>query len=114
VGDFAASGGAAAMERILADHPDVDGLFAASDLMAEGAMRVLAQHGRSVPGDVSVVGFDNLANAATTSPPLTTVQNPMVEMVRNATDLLLDLVAHRSDEVSSCVLSPELVERASV
>lgn len=114
VGDFAVAGGAAAMETILAEHPDVDGLFAASDLMAEGAMRVLARHGRTVPGDVAVVGFDDLATAATTSPPLTTVRNPMVEMVRDATDMLLDLVAHGGGDVSSRVLAPEIVERASV
>ncbi len=114
IGDFAVAGGAAAMERLLAAHPDVDGLFVASDLMAEGALRVLAAHGRDVPRDVSVVGFDNLATAATTSPPLTTVQNPMVEMVRGATDLLLDLVGGRGDEIASQVLAPELVERDSV
>lgn len=72
---------------------------------------MLAAHGRDVPRDVSVVGFDNLATAATTSPPLTTVQNPMVEMVRGATDLLLDLVGGRGDEIASQVLAPELVER---
>ncbi|KON73992.1 hypothetical protein M768_07760 [Cellulosimicrobium cellulans F16] len=114
IGDFAVAGGAAAMERILAAHPDVDGLFVASDLMAEGALRVLAAHGRDVPRDVSVVGFDNLATAASTVPPLTTVQNPMVEMVRGATDLLLDLVGGRGDEIASQVLSPALVERDSV
>ncbi|MBD5786428.1 LacI family DNA-binding transcriptional regulator [Cellulosimicrobium terreum] len=113
-GDFALAGGAAAMERILAEHPDVDGVFAASDLMAEGAMRVLTQHGRQVPQDVSVVGFDDLAAAASTSPPLTTVRNPMVEMVHSATDILLTLVAHGGEDVTSRVLSPALVERDSV
>ncbi|MBD8080225.1 LacI family DNA-binding transcriptional regulator [Cellulosimicrobium arenosum] len=113
-GDFALAGGAAAMERLLAEHPDIDGLFAASDLMAEGAMRVLAQHGRRVPQDVSVVGFDDLATAATTSPPLTTVRNPMITMVRDATDMLLDLVANGSKDFTPRVLAPELVERASV
>ncbi|MEK8227964.1 substrate-binding domain-containing protein [Oerskovia sp. M15] len=92
-GDFAAAGGAAAMEELLDRHPDTDAVFAASDLMAEGALRVLRARGKSVPGDVAVVGFDNLGVAATTSPALTTVQNPVVEMVKVATGLLLDLIA---------------------
>ncbi|WP_265521780.1 LacI family DNA-binding transcriptional regulator [Oerskovia flava] len=113
-GDFAVAGGAAAMERLLAEHPDLDAVFAASDLMAEGALRVLTAHGRSVPGDVAVVGFDNLGVAASTSPALTTVQNPVVEMVKTATDLLLDLVAGHVVPVRPRIFAPRLIDGASV
>src|SRR5665648_181139 len=87
------AGGAAATERLLAAYPDVDGIFAASDLMAAGALGVLTRAGHSVPGDVRVVGFDDLGVATTTAPPLTTMRNPVVEMSRAAGELLLALLA---------------------
>jgi DNA-binding LacI/PurR family transcriptional regulator len=110
-GDFTIGGGAAAMERLLAAHPDLDAVFAASDLMAEGAMRVLAASGRRVPQDVSVVGFDDLGGPERTSPRLTTVRNPVVELAAGATATLLDLMAGGSP--SSRVFTPRLVEGAS-
>ncbi len=112
-GDFAQAGGAAAMERLLAKHPDLDAVFAGSDLMAQGALQVLAQRGRTVPGDVAVVGFDDLGVAALTSPPLTTVQNPVVAMVREATDLLLHLLAGSAPPATPRIFDPVLIERAS-
>jgi len=54
-GDFTTTGGAGAAAQLLAEHPDIDGLFVASDLMAVGALSVLAGAGRLVPGDVAVV-----------------------------------------------------------
>ena len=101
------------MEELLERHPDIDAVFAASDLMAEGALRVLRAQGRSVPGDVAVVGFDNLGVAATTSPALTTVQNPVVEMVKAATGMLLDLIAGQPVKESARIFSPELIRGAS-
>lgn len=91
-GDFTAAGGADATERLLREHPDVDGVVVASDLMATGALRVLQRHGRTVPDDVRVVGFDDLGVAESAEPPLTTVASPVVEMSRVAGELLLSLV----------------------
>ena len=54
-----------------------DAVFAASDLIAIGAMRALAEAGLSIPGDVAVVGFDDIPAASLTSPPLTTVMQDM-------------------------------------
>lgn len=88
-GDFTASGGAAAMRRLLEAAPDLDGVFAASDLMAAAAMSELHATGRRVPDDVALVGFDASAAAGMTHPPLTTVSNPVSEMAVRATDLLL-------------------------
>ncbi|PFG32477.1 LacI family transcriptional regulator [Sanguibacter antarcticus] len=127
-GDFTTAAGIEAMEAILAEDPTVDGVFAASDLMAVGAMRVLAKHGRSVPDDVAVVGYDDLGVAEGAIPALTTVRNPVVRMARHATDeLLTTLGVFSADDLSEpphdvtstmaedghTVLAPELVERSS-
>lgn len=113
-GDFTRDGGAAAMRRILDRHPDVDAVFAASDLMAEGALRVLAETGRTVPDDVSVVGFDDLGIAESTTPPLTTMRNPVEDMVRTATAVLLDELEGRGRATRPILYPAELVERGSV
>jgi len=109
-GDFTVAGAAVAAARLLDEHPDLDGIFAASDLMAEATLRVLADRGRSVPGDVSVVGFDDLGIAETTSPRLTTVHNPVVQMVGAATSMLVDLVAGRPVRDERRVFAPRLIE----
>ena len=73
------------MRRLLTEHPDLDGVFAASDLMAHAALRTLREAGRRVPDDVAVVGFDDIETAAYTEPPLTTVRQPIVEIGRRMT-----------------------------
>lgn len=73
-GDFTQQGGETATERLLARVPDLDGLFAASDLTALGALAALRRAGRRVPDDVAVVGFDDNEFALTADPPLTTVR----------------------------------------
>lgn len=112
-GDFTSAGGAAAAERLLAAYPDIDGIFAASDLMAAGALSVLARHGRSVPEDIKVVGYDDLGVATSTTPPLTTLRNPVVEMSRAAGDLLLAKILGADEEVVPRIFHAELVVRES-
>jgi DNA-binding LacI/PurR family transcriptional regulator len=91
-GDWGRASGAAAMRQLLDQAPDLDAVFAASDAMAAGALPVLREAGRSVPGDVQVVGFDDSGLAATLDPPLTTVRHPLDrisdEMVRLLTDVI--------------------------
>jgi len=111
-GDFTVTGGAAAMERILARHPDVDGVFAASDLMATGALQVLRESGRRVPDDVALVGFDALG-AERTTPRLTTVLQPVVEMVTAATATLLDVLGGADVPAEPQIFVPRLVEGES-
>lgn len=89
-GDFTPAGGERAMAELLDRCPDLDGVFAASDLMASGALRVLRQRGRSVPDDVALVGFDDMVQVAQwTDPPLTTVRQDIEEMGRLMARLLL-------------------------
>ena len=112
-GDFTEEGGAAAMDRLLErPGPPVDAVFAASDLMAAGALRALRAAGRRVPDDVAVVGFEDSAVARYAQPPLTTVRQPIEEMGRQATRLLLAQVAGEAGGMR-LILDTELVVRAS-
>jgi DNA-binding LacI/PurR family transcriptional regulator len=91
-GDFSEAGGARAAARLLAAHPELDALFAASDNMAAGALHILRAHGRSVPGDVAVVGFDDLPVARHTDPPLTSVDQPIHALGHEMARMLVGLV----------------------
>lgn len=75
--------------RLLDEHPDVDALFVACDLMATGVLQALAATGRRVPDDVAVVGFDDSVIAACTVPPLSSVHQPVEAMAAAATRALL-------------------------
>jgi DNA-binding LacI/PurR family transcriptional regulator len=112
-GDFTEEGGAAATARLLErPGPPVEAIFAASDLMAAGALRALRAAGRRVPEDVAVVGFEDSAVARYAQPPLTTVRQPIEEMGRQATRLLLAKVAGEAGGMH-LILDTELVVRAS-
>jgi DNA-binding LacI/PurR family transcriptional regulator len=112
-GDFTQAGGASAMRSLLARHPEVDGVFAASDLMAAGAITVLHRAGRDVPAEIGVVGFDDHAMAASGEPPLTTVHQPVEEMAAQMAELLLEQIADPSQLPQSRIFQPELIVRES-
>jgi DNA-binding LacI/PurR family transcriptional regulator len=111
-GGFTRAGGTAATATLLERHPGVDGIFAASDLMAVGVLDALRRAGRRVPDDVAVVGFDDSGLAESADPPLTTVRQPIDEIGWHMADLL---VAQIDDGAApgSVVLPTELVVRAS-
>ena len=88
-GNFTQASGEAAMQRLLLERPDLDGVFAANDLMAQGALHILREHGRRVPEDVRVVGFDDSSAAVASRPALTTVRQPVEEMGARAVAELL-------------------------
>lgn len=112
VGDFTQDSGEAAMRQLLDDDPALDAVFAASDLMAAGALKALRDAGRRVPDDVALVGFDDIALARYTSPPLTTVRQPIMEIGRQMARQLLRLV--RGEDVEPTMTLPtELVVRES-
>jgi DNA-binding LacI/PurR family transcriptional regulator len=113
-GNFTRSSGAQAMEQILAAAaPPPDGLFVASDLMALGALAVLAERGLRVPRDVAVVGFDDSTAALEARPPLTTVHQPVEQMASTLTLTLLDRIANPDSPVTARIYPPRLVVRES-
>ena len=115
--DFTPVGGERAMRELLERCPEVDAVFAANDLMASGALRVLRDQGRRVPDDVAVIGFDDMLPVAEqTDPPLTTIRQDIEEMGRLMARLLLRGLDRRTAEAvlpSSVVLPTTLVRRVS-
>jgi DNA-binding LacI/PurR family transcriptional regulator len=108
-GDYSRASGEAGAERLLERAPDMDAVFVASDLMADGALATLAKAGRSVPGDVAVGGFDDSAIAAAARPPLTTVRQPWERISGEMVRLLLSLIS--GEPPASVILPTELVRR---
>lgn len=96
-GDFTMASGVAGMARLLAMAPEVDGVFAASDLMALGAMQTLWRAGRRVPADVAVVGFDDNDLAEGAVVPLTTVRQDVTLQGRMMVRLLLQKLGRTGD-----------------
>lgn len=90
---YSYSDGRDGMRRLLERAPDLDGVFAASDAVAAGAIEALKEAGRRVPDDVGVVGFDDSAWARRTTPPLSTVRQPAAGLGAQAAQLVLSRLA---------------------
>lgn len=112
LGDWSAHSGYEA-GRVLARLPEVTAVFAANDNMALGLLRALSEHGRSVPGDISVVGFDDVAEAGFFTPPLTSVRQDFPEMGRRSVELLLRQIDTGARTTEHVMLAPTLVLRGS-
>ncbi|MYR82013.1 LacI family DNA-binding transcriptional regulator [Streptomyces filamentosus] len=108
---FSLEGGQAAATRLL--ERGVTGIICASDPLALGAVRAVRRRGLSVPGDVSVVGYDDSAFMNCTEPPLTTVRQPIEAMGRAAVELLSVQIGGRSVPSDELLFEPELVVRGS-
>lgn len=110
-GGFTEEGGYAAMEKLIAEQPDA--VFAASDAMAVGAIRSLKEHGKRVPEDVAVVGFDDAPFATTAHPTLTTIHQPAEQMGAHAVDLLIELLENNPTQPITRILPSDLIIRES-
>ena len=113
IADFTHDGGRGAMERLLERHPSLDAVFVASDLMAVGAMAALRGAGRTVPDDVAVVGVDDSQLAVTTQPTLSSVRQPIEEMGREMTQLLMQEIRFPDRAPRRVILDTQLIVRAS-
>jgi DNA-binding LacI/PurR family transcriptional regulator len=98
---------------LLAADPAVTAVFAANDQMALGLLRALHETGRAVPGEVSVVGFDDMDEAADFWPPLTTVRQSFEEVGRNAVAALLAEITTDARAAAQVSVPTELVIRSS-
>jgi DNA-binding LacI/PurR family transcriptional regulator len=101
--------------ELIRASPAPTAIFAANNILAEGTLMALEQQGLRVPGDVSVVGFDDVQWMSMVDPPLTTVRQPLADMARTAAELILRRLREgRDGRPSTVVFETELVVRDSV
>lgn len=105
--------GQEATRRALEAQPDTTAIVASNDAMAIGAMRAARKLGHEIPGDLAVVGFDNISWAAFADPPLTTVSVPTIEVGRLAARLLLECMGNTVTTPSRTTVATRLIIRAS-
>lgn len=112
-GDFSVDGGRRAMRELLTAAPDIDGVFAANDLMAIGALLALAEAGREVPSDVALIGFDDAPMGSSSRPALTTVRQHVARMGATLAAGLLNEI-ERGEPDQPVMLPTEIVLRDTV
>jgi DNA-binding LacI/PurR family transcriptional regulator len=113
VADFLPNRARMAMERLLLNHPEVDAVFVASDLMAAAAIAVLHQAGKRIPEEIAVVGFDDSPIALSTRPQLSTIHQPIEQMGHEAIGMLMREMQDPGRAPDRLVLATELVVRES-
>lgn len=100
--------------RVLAADPDVTAVFAANDQIALGVLWAMHEAGRRVPDDVSVIGFDDIPEAAFLTPPLTTLRQDFAALGRRSVNLMLEQIEYSAGRVTAqAVIPTELVVRRS-
>jgi DNA-binding LacI/PurR family transcriptional regulator len=112
-GDWSATSGYQATQRLLATGQPFSAVFAQNDRMAVGSIRALQEAGRLVPDDVSVIGFDDIPLASYFDPPLTTLRQPMEESGRRAARLLIETIQNPDRPPELVLTHARLIERAS-
>ncbi|MDD5424522.1 MAG: LacI family DNA-binding transcriptional regulator [Candidatus Omnitrophica bacterium] len=112
-GDFTFESGEREMPKLLTLKKRPTAIFAASDYMAIGAMRVIKEQGLYIPKDMAVMGFDNTLEAAYVEPALTTIRQPLQEMGEKAVDLAIRSMNDENFEPQTLALKPELMKRRS-
>lgn len=110
-GDFSESSAYYGVQRLLPHKPDA--LFIASDIMALGAMRAVHEAGLSVPEDVAIVGYDDLPPATRSTPPLTTIRQPIRRLGLKLVEILLDIIEKGPSPPRRVIFGTELVIRES-
>jgi DNA-binding LacI/PurR family transcriptional regulator len=110
-GDYSRLSGETGAERLLAQAPDLDAVFVASDLMAQGVLTTLERAGRRVPQDVAVGGFDDSPAALASRPELTTIRHPLDRISAEMVRVLLAQIG--GEDTAAVILPTELVKRES-
>jgi DNA-binding LacI/PurR family transcriptional regulator len=111
-GDWSSRSGYELGSRLAADAR-VTAVFVANDQMALGVLRAMHEHGRRIPADVSVIGFDDIPEAAYLLPPLTTIRQDFLELGNRALRLMLQTIEAGDGQLRGSSVEPELIVRAS-
>ena len=112
-GDWTAESGYQAARMLLKRNSTFTAIVAGNDQMALGAMRALREQGLNIPGDVSIVGFDDIPEAAYFEPPLTTVRQDFAALGKQSVEYLVEMIREREVAIHQRVLYPTLIERSS-
>jgi DNA-binding LacI/PurR family transcriptional regulator len=103
------------MKELLASERIPSAVFTFNDMLAFGAMRAVRERGLTVPGDIALVGYDDVPMAEYACPPLTTIRQPVREICEKGIETLLEILDgdHPEDFYERTVLAPELIVRQS-
>jgi LacI family sucrose operon transcriptional repressor len=96
--------------RLFEEHPDVEGIFAGSDVIAASVMKICHQRKKRIPEDIKVVGYDDVSIASFLTPQLTTIRQPIEDMGRLAVELIHKQINKETVTVEN-ILPVTLVER---
>lgn len=100
------------IHRLLQEHPDIDGIFATSDIIAAFAVKECAAAGKRIPSEVKIIGYDDINAARWMTPEITTIQQPIEQIGKTAVDLIVKQMNEEPFEVEN-ILPVTLVERAT-
>jgi len=117
-GNWSSSSGSQSFEKLIEQYPQMDSVFVANDQMALSVLQIADQRGIQIPQDLGIVGFDNMAESAYFSPPLTTVQQDQYEVAKVAVEEIIKIIEAgwqevEPPEVKPIMLMPTLVVRQS-
>lgn len=113
-GDFSHESGRDQTIKLLEQHPEVDGVFYANDLMAIGAVRAFKEKGYRLPEDIAIIGFDGIYLNEMIQPTISTIEQPIVEIGTIATQRLIDIIEEKeSKHVAELSLDVKLIIRES-
>ena len=104
---------ASLIDKILTERPETDGIFASSDIIASQVLQVASQKGIKVPEELKVIGFDDSLIASYTTPPLTTIHQPIKEMAQLAVDTLINIKDEKSFVSGCTIMNVSLVRRGT-
>lgn len=113
LGDFSVKSGYLCMKELFQRHPDIDGVFASNDLMAIGLLKAAHEWGRKVPDELAIVGFDGIDMSQYTTPPISTIKQPIYEMGKMAMEELIRLIREPESDSCKMELDVDLVLRES-
>lgn len=112
-GDFTMLSGLRAAQQLMEKHPDIDGIFAANDMMAIGVVKALLQMGVRIPEEVAICGFDGIELSTMTEPEITTIAQPIYQMGTLAVDALMRKITGKEEPDIRYELETKLIRRKS-
>ena len=113
IGDFDPESGYTQMNSLLTDCPEMTAAFVASDVVAFGAMAAIRERRLRIPKDIALVGFDDVSVSRYIDPSLTTIQLPVLELARTASDMVVGLIRGEQPAQSQVLLGADLLVRKS-